>query len=466
MVGQFNLATLFLTGLPCFPAPPGKSTIASDHPMEGLAFVLKYFPATASEDSGAGNVVNHGGEEIQGRSQVLQNGHYTSRNCQLFSSSDSVSDSSAFQSLTANGLGQECSYTSGQTTGTELHKVFAFNENQCCKACVATAGCTAATFQTSGNDHAGGHGPQSWEGFGIHMPKLPASSTTGGIPVAALEAQFKNRLGDLSSFDAFMDYSVTFFTPDLQTYVDAFTQDDVPYHVAEWNAGSESWYSLFVLVDQNHYVVELTSNSKPNVAVKSQLEQRMSDAHVKKFKSYQAQEVPLLWISSINRATSDMDAIDNAYSSLMKASTTLSISDSSVTRKCYSWASSVDASAGPAALDEDVCFTNRASTVSYDSTFSVADFEQMLWSEHAAVMGSNPSATNDMYTDSHFALPISSSGLSALSSEFNSNNPFPITDSTRLAYSCKQNYIIDPTGWSIQPIGRPSWPNCGGDVSV
>lgn len=81
-------------------------------------------------------------------------------------------------------------------------------------------------------------------------------------------------------------------------------------------------------------------------------------------------------------------------------------------------------------------------------------------SRRSGTLGSSPSSNIDKYTDNHYAQPFAD--LSTLSSYFTSNNPYPITKNTRLAYACKQNYIIDPTGWSIQPIGMASWPNCGG----
>merc|ERR1719248_439404 len=112
-----NVVALFVFLLPCVPAPPGKSTIAASDAM-------------------------------QGRAQVLLNTSYTERNCQLFSSKGSLGSASKYYSMTSNGLGKDCSYNSGKqyTSGTELHKVFANNKAQCCNACVATAGCVAASF--------------------------------------------------------------------------------------------------------------------------------------------------------------------------------------------------------------------------------------------------------------------------------------------------------------------------------
>merc|ERR1719478_948306 len=259
------VAVLFLL-LPCVPAPPGKSTIAASDAMQGLAFNLKYFPVTVAEDNGAGDMM---GQTVQGRSQVLLNTSYTERNCRLFSSKGALGSASKYYSMTSNGLGKDCSYSSGKqyTSGTEMHKVFANNKAQCCNACVATAGCVAASFLSSDKDHSGGFGPQSWEGFGFHISQAAASKTTGGISVATLEGHFRERFGDYSKFDQFMDYGVTLFTYDLSPYAEEFKKDNVPFLVAEWEAEKtkDTWYSLFFLANASHYVIELVSARQPSL---------------------------------------------------------------------------------------------------------------------------------------------------------------------------------------------------------
>jgi len=336
----------------------------------------------------------------------------------------------------------------------------------------ATDGCVAASFLTSDKDHSGGFGPQSWEGFGIHISGASASKTTGGITVADLESHFRERFGDYSKFDQFMDYGVTFFTYDLQTYADAFKEDRVPFFVAQWEAEKtkDTWYSLFFLANASHYVIELTSAREPTLDSKTlpKLEQRMSDDHVVKFKSYGAHPAHVLEISSINRATSNITMIDDVYTNLFEAKLTHGINEGGVIRRCYNTggsSSSLEFPPGPGggSLDEDVCFTQRASDVEKDAVFSVRDFEEMLWAEHAGTIGNNANSMIDMYTENHYAQPMNSAGMSKLATHFKSNNPYPITKDTRLAYACKQNYIIDPTGWSIQPIGDASWPKCSGE---
>jgi len=459
---------------PCVPAPPGKSTIAASDAMTSLAFNLKYLPVTVAEDNGNGDMM---GETYQGRVQVLQNTSYTERNCQLFTTKGSLGSASKYYSMTPNGLGKDCSYSEGKqyTSGTELHKVFAYNKVQCCNACVATSGCAAASFLTSSKDQTGGFGPQSWEGFGMHISGASASKTTGGISVSELEGHFRDRFGDYSKFDQFMDYGVTFFTYDLQTYADAFKKDGVPFFVAEWSAAKtgDTWYSLFFLAKASHYVIELTSARQPTVDSKTlpKLEQRMSDAHVQKFKSYGAHPAHILEISSINRATSNITMINDVYANLFEAKQTYQINQNGVVRRCYNTggsSSSLEFPPGPGggSLDEEVCFTQRASDADKDAIFSVVDFEEMLWAEHASTIGNNANSMIDMYTENHYAQPMNSAGMTKLATYFSSNSPYPITKDTRLAYACKQSYIIDPTGWSIQPIGNANWPKCSGENTV
>jgi hypothetical protein len=290
------------------------------------------------------------------------------------------------------------------------------------------------------------------------LPDVDAARTTGGITVDELFAKYVSRFGDFSKFDAFMDYSVTFYTSDLQHYIDLFQTDSIKHFLGQWQDGSSrTWYSMIFQVPQSTYVIELVGQNKPSAASDlPEMEQRMSDDHCTKFSSYADNGAKILEISSINRAASDMATIDDVHTNLYRSSTSLAI-DGEVTRRCYHHTTQ---------LDEDVCFTSRSSDASQDAIFSVADHEAMLWAAHAGTLGSNPSSTSDKYTDSHYALPISSAGLTALKQHFTENNPYPITKDTRLAYACEQSYIIDPTGFCVQPIGRASWPNCGWDEEV
>lgn len=197
----------------------GKNTVAASDPLAGLAFVLKYLPVAVAEDNGDGNIDTHhmGATWVQGRSSLIRNATYTARNCQLFSGGGEQVPAARYQSMTTNGVGKGCSSSDGwrYMSAPELHWVFAHNRKQCCNACVATRGCVAATFATSDHDHSGMEPDpldHNWEGFAIHMADLREVRPIGGIPVGDLERHFQQRLGNLSSFDHFLDYSVTFFT--------------------------------------------------------------------------------------------------------------------------------------------------------------------------------------------------------------------------------------------------------------
>jgi hypothetical protein len=216
-----------------------------------------------------------------------------------------------------------------------------------------------------------------------------------------------------------MDYSVTFFVYDLKHYETILSHDSINHFLGQWkdNRGA-TWYSLIVRVPSSTYMIELVSSMQPtNSNSLPAMEQRMSDAHCDKFRSYADHPAKVLLISSVNRAASDMDNVDDVHTQLFKAKTTLSVNDGSVIRKCYSYATSsgLEMPPGPGgSLDEDVCFTKRTSDSAQDAIFSVQEHEEMLWAAHAGTLGSNPSSTSDKYTDSHYALPLPSAGLTAL----------------------------------------------------
>merc|ERR1712232_112809 len=69
-------------------------------------------------------------------------------------------------------------------------------------------------------------------------------------------------------------------------------------------------------------------------------EQRMSDAHCAKFQSYGAHPAHLLWISAINRASSNVTEIDGVYAGMFKAALTHELSGNGVVRRCYNVADS------------------------------------------------------------------------------------------------------------------------------
>jgi hypothetical protein len=266
-----------------------------------------------------------------------------------------------------------------------------------------------------------------------------------------------------------MDYSVTFFTYDLQPYYNAFKKDGVPCLVAQWAVEDteQMWYSLFFLVHKSSYIIELTSAVKPELGSSKMLtlEQRMPSKLTEKFSSYAAHPAHILWIASINHATSNMTSIVDVYSNIFKATLIHEINGEDVVRRCYKM-SDQNATAENSYLWNNICFTSRTADPQKDKIFSVKDFEQMLWAEHAGTLGNDPSSQFDKYTDNHDGLEFNPLGIDALGEYFEVNDPYPITNETRLAYACKQSYVIDPTGWSIMPVQGATWPRCQDRVTL
>jgi hypothetical protein len=429
----------------------GKSTIASAHPMESMEFMLKYLPVAVAEDNGVGN---YGHGATQGRTQTVLSSSYSAPNCQLYSAEGSLSSASKAESMTSAKVGSACSYKSGKSYGSAntMWKVYANNKAQCCNACISTSGCAAATFTSSNNDHSGGMGPQSWEGFGIHLPNVEAAKTTGGISVSELEDKYAARIGDHSQFDAFMDYSTAFWTHDLQHYIDIFKADDIKHFLGQWTDGSDrQWYSMIFLIPQSSYVIELISMTADGGANLPKMEQRMSDALCNTWHNGAASDNNAIETVSINRAASDLDAIDEAYSTYMEFTSSHTISGM---RQCYKTTSKFD-----------VCFTKRESSANADAIFSVKDHEDNMWAIHEGVMGTDPTKTDKM-TDSHGGFSVTTTKLE----RYFNQNTFKQLLKNRLAYACAQSYVIDPTGFSIQAggPGGSSFPGCGwsADISV
>jgi len=455
------VAALFAMASPVSAQPPGKSTIAASHPMESMQFLLKYLPVAVAEDNGVGN---YGHGAIQGRMQTVKALSYSAPNCQLYSAVGSASSSSSAQSMTpasldqSKSVGSDCSYTSGKSYGSDnkMHMVYANNQNQCCNACISTTGCAAATFHTSSQDHSGGMGPQSWEGFGIHLPDVVAAETTGGLSVDALTEKYVGRLGDLSVFDAFMDYSVTFYTYNLQHYIDVFKADGVNHFLGQWKDGqSRQWYSLIFLVPQSTYVIELVSmHASAEAATLPQMEQRMNDEACTKWSSGKEYSNNAILVASVNRAIDDIENLEDVYTNKMQMTLVQKISGD--VKKLWYKNSKFD-----------ICFTQRSSSASQDAIFSVKDHEDNMWAIHEGTMKGNPSTTDKM-TDSHAKFNVASAGITYLKNYFSSTN-FDTLIKNRLAYACSQSYLIDPTGFSIQlgGPGRAIWSGCsGGEVSV
>merc|ERR1711912_227618 len=132
------------------------------------------------------------------------------------------------------------------------------------------------------------------------------------------------------------DYSTAFWTYDLQHYIDIFKADNVKHYLGQWKDGSKrQWYSMIFLVPQSSYVIELISMHASADASLPEMEQRMSDALCTEWSKGTKSDNNALEPVSIRRASSDLDAIDNAYTTYMGMTTSLTVSESNVQTTCY-----------------------------------------------------------------------------------------------------------------------------------
>lgn len=442
-----------------------KTTYSSSQPWVGMAFVQKYFPTTAAEDSGHGNVdTEHGGSTknptVQGRSQLTLAKQFTERNCELFST-----DSGSIK--VGKSLGSDCSYSKTSSfsfakDSASMYKVYAHTKDQCCKACVAAKGCVSATC--TGKCTAGGpdtssrrllQGPQSYEGFGLHLVDVTGSKTTGALNISQLEDHWTARLGDMSTFDAFMDYNVVLFAgDDLPNYAKAMSADGVKFLSASWkDASADTWYSLIVHVPHSQMIIELVSKTSPGAEYEqatASLEARISPRQVSRLSEGKVDGV--LSAVAVTRAVSNISRIESFYTTAIGIKAVHTVDADGVSRRCYGWTGA----------KSDVCFVQRTSSAAYDSTFSVFDNEKNIWAAHKALI-TDVNVQNDKYNDNHYAVDLMGMSGTSIASWFTKHKAeaFPIDfPKTYFAWDCMQEYIIDPTGFAIQSDFDITLPGC------
>lgn len=434
-----------------------KTTYSSTQPWLGAAFNLRYFPVTMAEDSGHDNIR---APDIQGRVQLTKAGQFTHRNCELYSAASGIKTGSGTSMSAPASRGADCVYkeTHKYADTTLMWATYAHTADQCCKACAASKGCTNAQYSSAGSARRlrrALQGPQSYEGFGMHLVNVTTSLTTGGIPVSELEAHFDTRLGNMSSFDDFMDYNVVLFAgEDMPTYAEALAKDMVPFFTASWKANTgDTWYSMFVHVPKSQMIFELVGKVSPGTKYETSasLEPRVSPRNVARFASQKTSGV--LEAVSVTRACSNISIIEYFYTEAIGATTIHKVDAAGVSRRCFEW---------PGA-DSDVCFVSRTGATTPDATFSVRDFETMIWSVHKEVI-TKVDTYNDKYNDNHYAVDLGGSFSGPKITAFmtaHKDEAFPIDfPKTFYAWDCDQDYLIDPTGWSIQSDFDASYPGC------
>ena len=279
--------------------------------------------------------------------------------------------------------------------------------------------------------------PGGATGFGIHLVNVSEHLTTGGMSVAEVEAEFAKKLGDMTTFDSFMDYGVTFITSDLDGYVKAFDADSVPYLSYEADGG----VGIFVNVPESAMIIELTASNSSVLAARGDdhvfSEPRASPKQKLRAELASTSGVGVgstLSLASVNRAVSKatLDKLDAFYVDGMGCTLDSHVSKDGVERKCYLWRGAGD----------DVCFTARADNAT-KTDFKVGDFETMLNKVHDALL-TNPLCALDKWTDVHYAVDLHDT-MDQVVDYIKKENPkhFCFSESSL-------HYLVDPTGMSIQ----------------
>jgi hypothetical protein len=294
-------------------------------------------------------------------------------------------------------------------------------------------------------------------GFGLHCVNVSNHLTTGGLSTAEVEAHFNSKLGDMTKFDAFMDFSVTFYTTGIEQYAAAFDKDSVPYYTTTWEDDSaQSYTSLIVQVAKSPMILELTSKQSLNsslsetrraINVAGSSERRMSARALSMIEELE-QKKSLTGASltpiSVNRAISaaGLTKLDDFYVTGMGTKKVSESTGNGYTRKCYLWSGA----------EVDVCFTNRDDSAT-KGDWKVADFENMLNTVHKNIIVGYPFCGQDKWEDNHYAIDSFSADTSNIVSYIDKNNVPHICQtggSSGGSSGGSLHYIFDPSGWGIQ----------------
>lgn len=304
-----------------------------------------------------------------------------------------------------------------------------------------------ATLETSGS---------SGNGFGMHLVNCSMSSTGGQMSTSDVESQFNLKLGNMSSYDSFMDYNFALYTTDLDSYVSAFESGDVNYMSVQWTLASDeegddetTYYGIMVHVPNTQMVFEIMSETESSAHKDKsrivQLEQRVSRKALERAKArmennYSVSRADYLTVLAVSRATAKLDEVEAFYVDDMYTTKTVDVTtDDNVTRKCFLW-ESFGATA-------DVCFTQRSPNAT-TGTFKVSDFETMLYNSHKNVIDSG--SCYDKWMDNHYGLDNSGSASADFIVDYINDNDDAFYYCTSEGLSPGLHYFVDPTGWGIQ----------------
>lgn len=285
-------------------------------------------------------------------------------------------------------------------------------------------------------------------GFGLHCVNVSNHVTTGGLSTAEVEAHFNDKLGDMSTFDSFMDFNVMFYTTGLEAYVNAFKADSVPHFTTTWTYNSTTWTSVFIQVPNTQMVIELCQDTTLTT-VGSSLHHATPRATVRAVEKVHSMIHPLSEAASttdtttgaiitplaVNRAVSAkaMAQLEDFYVSGMGTEKLEDTVTADYTRKCFLWSGAT----------VDVCFYHRSDDAT-KGDFKVGDMEDMLNTVHKNVLGKSPLCNTDKWFDNHYAID----------GGFGASTVVPYIEKNNVLHHCSSSTslaaVYDPTGWGIQ----------------
>ena len=455
-----------------------KSTVAAEtDPLGGLAFMQRYLGAVPTGDSCSANVCGcHTGDSeapapwtiVQGRAQLVISQRDGSQpgKCILRTRADRVKHlASAQVAVIPSGTpGVDCSYTPSAevppATGDKGYVVNSHSADTCCKACVAMEGCVGATHVPRNSTNLASnrfedYGPN--EGFGLHLIAVSAHKTTGGMTVREVEALVAAKLENMSVFDGWMEFNVGLYTSDLDSYIELWDSEVVPYLAAKWQAPLDgTMHSVFLHVPKSQMIVEVIGKSRA-LDLRTgvvHLEQRLSNTRLSALRANPPAGT-ILQAAKVSRAATDLLALDEFYVNGMKAAKVHSIAGDDVSTDCYLW---------PGAAT-DVCFVKRPDNAT-KGDFKVADFERMLKTV-ADTMLTTPTCWMDRWDDNHYIVSLN---MSFDATHFNYIGQY-LAKNPSVKYLCSNvsasahgvlHHVFDPTGWGFQlePMANGTFPGC------
>lgn len=286
------------------------------------------------------------------------------------------------------------------------------------------------------------------------MPDIPGHSTEGGKTVEEIEKIFDEKVGDMKSFDWFMDYNIGLFTSNLDAYVEKMDGLGILHLDASWKHSSGTGYSVFVHVPHTQMIVELFGLTSKTLEQTITLEQRMSDTRISMVSASPPTGM-ILTAVSVSRAISaeNFADLEDFYTTGVGATVTYSKDDTDMHSVCYQWPGT----------HGDVCFRQRKESTT-SASYTPKQFEDMLAASKEALL-QNPNCGMYRWEDNHYAIDLGMQGGSF-------DNLLTYVKSKGLKYLCGgggpsgmsggAHYVYDQTGWGIQLDGSMSvsMPGC------